>query len=110
MCNIEGFSCQFLNSSKKPSFYWFYSLEEERMLWDREKISVKTPRRLCNLWIALKNQLRITRIINYILTVCVADPGCLSWILDPDFIHPGSRNQQKQQQRMEIKLVVLLFL
>jgi hypothetical protein len=32
----------------------------------------------------------------------VADPGCLSWIPDPNFTHPGSRIQ-KQQQKREVK-------
>ena len=53
----------------------------------------------CNLWTGS-------------LFFSVADPGCLSRILDHDFYHPGSRsrNQKQQQKRGEKKLVLIPFL
>jgi hypothetical protein len=53
----------------------------------------------------------------------VADPGCLSWSPDPDFIHPGSRISEPKTEKGEkdvfrsffvatdiIKLKLILFL
>jgi hypothetical protein len=33
------------------------------------------------------------------VAISVADPGCLSRILDPDFSHPGSQSQIQQEKR-----------
>jgi hypothetical protein len=45
--------------------------------------------------------------------LCVADPGCLSRIPDPDFTHPGSRISDPKtatKERDEKKFVVIPFL
>jgi hypothetical protein len=38
------------------------------------------------------------------IQISVADPGCLSWILDPDFLHSGSRIQQVQKEGKKLSL------
>jgi hypothetical protein len=48
--------------------------------------------------------------IKYILTVCVADPGCLSWIPDPDFYPSLIPEPTKATTEDGDKLVVLPFL
>jgi hypothetical protein len=36
----------------------------------------------------------------FTLQASVADPGCLSWIPDPNFFHPGPRKQGQKDFRI----------
>jgi hypothetical protein len=68
------------------------------------------------------SQLRLIQ-VQYFVLFSIADPGCLSWIPDPDFylsqipdpgsgswiLDRGSRIQKQQQKRGEQKCVVIHF-
>jgi hypothetical protein len=39
----------------------------------------------------------VRNVVHYALVITsIADPGCLSWILNPNFFHPGSRIRIKE--------------